>query len=172
MLALPPAFGLSLRRLGEGDAAALQALYEACPDYHVLHEGEPAREGKALETLSGAPAGKPREDRFVIGFFAAGGRLSGMLDILRDFRERAEWYLGLLLLAPGARGAGLGASILRATIDWVRAEGAHSLRIAVDEQNTAGRRFWERHGFRPDRTFPPEKRGTREAILTEYTLRL
>lgn len=86
---------------------------------------------------------------------------------MRDVREPGEWYLGLLLLKPGARGHGLGEGVLRAAEGWAREQGARRMRLACAEQNTAGRRFWERQGYRMDRLFPPRRMGARETVLVE-----
>jgi GNAT superfamily N-acetyltransferase len=169
VLLLPDDTGLTARRLDEKDTATLQALCEACVDYHVLIEGEPAGPGKAAELLTELPPGKTLEDKFFFGLFTPRPRLCGVLDLVRDYREPGEWYLGLLLLEPGVRGRGLGERVVRAAEDWARAQGAKRVKLAVAEQNEAGRRFWERQGYRDPRIFPPRRMGVRDTVLLEFT---
>ena len=58
-----------------------------------------------------------------------------------------EWWLGLLLLAPDARGAGLGSRVLREVKRAIAAAGGTAIYLGVLEQNGPGERFWRRHGF-------------------------
>jgi len=172
VLQLPADTGLTARRLDEKDTAALQGLCDACADYHVLIEGQPAGPDEALNQLMELPPGKALEDKFFFGLFTPRPRLCGALDLLRNFREPGEWYLGLLLFEPGVRGQGLGERVLRAAEDWARAQGARRMRLACAEQNEAGRRFWERQGYREDRRFPPRLRGVRATVFVELTREL
>lgn len=167
MLSLPADSGLRARRLTEADTGALQALCEACVDYHTLVYGQPAGPDEARTQLTELPPGKTLEDKFFFGLFTPRPRLCGALDFIRDFREPGEWYLGLLMLEPGARGNGLGEAVLKAAEDWVRGQGGRRIRLAVAEQNTGGLRFWERHGFREDKRFPPRDMGARQTVLLE-----
>lgn len=167
MLPLPSDTGLTARRLDEKDTAALQALCEACADYHILLEGRPARPDEAQHQMAELPPGKTLTDKFFFGLFTPRPRLCGALDLLRDYREPGEWYLGLLLLEPEARGRGLGERVVRAAEDWVRAQGARRMRLACAEQNEGGRRFWERQGYRVEKRFPPRRMGNKETVLLE-----
>ncbi len=149
MLPLPSDTGLTARRLDEKDTAALQALCEACVSFHLLIEGRPPRPDEAQHLLAELPPGKTLTDKFFFGLFTPRPRLCGALDLLRDYREPGEWYLGLLVLDPGHRSQGLGTKLMVALVHWLREQGARSLRLAVSEHNEAGRRFWERQGFEP-----------------------
>lgn len=171
MLVLPEDSGLRARRLTEVDpeaVRALQALCEACADYHTLVYGQPPGPDEARDLLTELPPGRTLEDKFFFGLFTPRPRLCGALDFIRDFREPGEWYLGLLMLEPGARGQGLGATVLQAAEAWVRGQGARRVRLAVAEQNEGGRRFWERHGYRVDKRFAPRELGVRRTVLVEF----
>ncbi|WP_224242930.1 GNAT family N-acetyltransferase [Hyalangium gracile] len=168
MLLLPPDSGLTARRIDENDTAALQALCEACTDYHELIYGQPAAPDEASQLLRMLPPGKTLADKLIFGLFTPRPRLCGVLDVARDYREPGEWYLGLLLLEPAVRGHGQGERVLRALEDWARSQGARRMRLACAEQNEAGRRFWERQGYRVDRRFPPRRMGVRDTVLLEF----
>ena len=77
------------------------------------------------------------------------GTLVGAIDLLRDYPAADEWYIGLLLLEPDARGARLGRSIVDALVVWILRQEGRYIRLAVQDQNVAGARFWRRCGFRP-----------------------
>lgn len=63
------------------------------------------------------------------------------------------WYdgpVGLLdelYVAPDQRGRTIGAALLRAAEQLVRARGGQVLEINVDGDDVAARRFYERHGY-------------------------
>lgn len=151
-----------MRRLGAGDAAEVQALVERCADYYTLVYGAPAGPDEGAKLLAELPPGRSLEDKF---FFAVEG--GGVLDVVRDYRESSEWYLGLMLFPPEARGFGFGTQALDRLIGWIKPQGARRLRLAVAEQNQGAVRFWERHGFRFDRQFPPREMTGRETVLLE-----
>jgi GNAT superfamily N-acetyltransferase len=167
VLSLPPELNLTARLLEDKDLPALQGLCEACPDYYTLDFGQPAGPDEARHLLAELPPGRTLQDKFFFGLFTPRPRLCGALDLMRDVREPGEWYLGLLLLEPEARGHGLGERVLRAAEAWAREQGAWRMRLACAEQNKGGRRFWERQGYRADRHFPPRRMGARETVLVE-----
>lgn len=167
-LTLPADLGLTARTLGPEDAPALQTLCEACADYHVLVYGAPPAPDEARNLLFELPPGKAAQDKHFWGLFTPRPRLVGAVDLVRDVRRPGEWYLGLLLLEPQARGLGHGEAVLRALEAFARDHGADALRLACAEQNLSGRKFWERHGFREDRRFPPRQLGARQTVLVEY----
>jgi len=51
--------------------------------------------------------------------------------------------------APDARGTGLGAALLRHSMDWARDEGYTRCTLHFLTANLAAARFWLRHGFQP-----------------------
>ncbi len=141
-------------RLTRDDAPALQRLCERCGDYFVMEEGAPARPDAAEHLLTNLPPGKTDADKHVIAIHAQDGEVVGVLDLIRDFPGEGEWWLGLLLLDPGARGAGLGSRILREVERAVAAAGGTVVHLGVLEHNAAGERFWRRHGFTEVRRQP------------------
>jgi ribosomal protein S18 acetylase RimI-like enzyme len=134
-------------RLDEARVPELQALHEECRDYLELVTGEPPGPDEAERLLRELPRGRKPEDKFVIGLFDAPGHLLGVLDVIRDYPRRAEWYLGLLLFGPSSRGRGLGERVYRRLEEWVRAEGGKAIHLIVQEQNPRAIEFWKRMGF-------------------------
>lgn len=112
--------------------------------------GSPAEAGEALREIAGPPPANTAADRFPMGVFAA-DELVGYLGLLRDYPDMKDWWVGLLLLDPRERGSGLGARIYRAASRWTADLGGRSHGLGVVEENVAGKRFWERNGFRESR---------------------
>lgn len=141
-----------VRRVSEADAPLIRKLGERCLEHLELHYGSPADPTQIIrDLLSDLPPGKELADKFGLGVFDGAGRLVGGIDVVRDYPEPREWYLGLMLLEPKHRERGLGTKLLAALVQWLRGQGVEYLRLAVSEHNEAGRRFWERGGFEPVR---------------------
>jgi GNAT superfamily N-acetyltransferase len=139
-----------VRRVSEGDAPLLRKLGERCLEHIELHYGSPPDPAQIIrDLLSDLPPGKELADKFGLGIFDGAGRLVGGIDVIRDYPEPREWYLGLMLLDPEHRGRGLGTKLFARLEQWLRGQGGEALRLAVSEHNAAGRRFWARAGFEP-----------------------
>jgi ribosomal protein S18 acetylase RimI-like enzyme len=134
-------------RLDEARREELQAFYEGCADYVELITGQPPGPNEAQELLESLPRGKTHDDKFVIGLFDAPGHLVGVLDVVRDYPKRDEWFLGLLMLRPQWRNRGMGERVYRRLEEWVRASGGKAIHLIVQEQNPGALRFWQRMGF-------------------------
>jgi ribosomal protein S18 acetylase RimI-like enzyme len=137
-----------VRRVSAEDTPLLRNLGERCLEHIELHYGSPPDpEHIVRELLTDLPPDKALADKFGMGVFDRSGRLVGGIDVIRDFPEPREWYLGLFVLDPKYRDQGLGTKLLVALEDWLRGQGTAYLRLAASEHNEAGRRFWTRHGF-------------------------
>jgi GNAT superfamily N-acetyltransferase len=134
-------------RLTLADAPALQRLCDRCSEYFEMEEGVPTPRGAAEHVLKNLPPRNTYADKHDLGIVAPGGELVGVLDLVRDCPAESEWWLGLLLLAPDARSAGLGSRILGEVERVIAAAGGTAIYLGVLEQNGPGERFWRRHGF-------------------------
>ena len=130
---------IRVERLDLRHVEELQQLHERCYDFIELVYGGLAPD-EAENLLMEGPEGMLPEDKFVFGFFD-GDALVGALDLIRHFPERNEYIIGLLMLDPERRRAGLGTRIHDAVERWVRAEGGTALRLVVQEQNPDALRF-------------------------------
>lgn len=52
-----------------------------------------------------------------------------------------------MLVAPEARGTGVGSALMRACVDWCRAKGAHKIHLTVWPHNAGARALYEKFGF-------------------------
>jgi ribosomal protein S18 acetylase RimI-like enzyme len=137
-----------VRRVSQEDAPIIRKLGERCLEHLELHYGTPPDPEQMIrELLSDLPPGKELGDKVGMGVFDRAGRLVGGIDVIRDYPEPREWYLGLMVLDPKHRDQGLGTKLFTALAHWLRTQGAEYLRLAASEHNEAGRRFWARLGF-------------------------
>jgi ribosomal protein S18 acetylase RimI-like enzyme len=128
------------------DADRVLHLCLRAQDYVTLETGKAPDMAYVQETMTEAPTGIPPEQIWCWGA-TDNGTLSGIVTCLKGYYEPGDWYLGLLLLDPAARGAGLGAHMARHVIAQARADRAACLRIAVLDANPRGRAFWIAQGF-------------------------
>jgi ribosomal protein S18 acetylase RimI-like enzyme len=80
----------------------------------------------------------------------AGGELAGLclyFPIFSTWRGRPGVFVQDLYVAEGLRGKGIGERLLRETAAWSKARGGDYLRLAVDAENFAAQRFYERLGI-------------------------
>jgi ribosomal protein S18 acetylase RimI-like enzyme len=78
--------------------------------------------------------------------------------------------LGSLWVAPEARGAGVGASLIEVVVEWARSEGFDELRLDVNDDNASAVKLYDLRGFEPTgevSTLPPprEHLGKHQRVL-------
>ncbi len=140
------------------DLAAVQDLCVRAADYIVMETGASPKQDYAAKLLAEAPPNLAPEDVFSFGAEVQ-REICGIVTCLRNFYEQGEWYMGLLLLDPAARGAGLGSRMVRHVFDFASSEGATCIRVAVLDVNERGRAFWDAQGFVLERTVPGDPAG-------------
>lgn len=145
------------------DRDAVMAVYRAATDYVLLETGAPPEDGLADEFFADAPPGGDPADGLKLGLFD-GDDLVGIADVAFGWPEPRDAYLGLMILAPQARGRGLGAAFLRYVEAAARARHAPRLLLAVLDENPRGTAFWQREGFVVVKSFPPVRIGQRDHI--------
>jgi ribosomal protein S18 acetylase RimI-like enzyme len=138
----------SLRRIeaGTSDLAALQELHLRCADFVEATTGHPPRDDEAARLLALLPPGRTLADKEVLGLHRD-GEMVGVVDLLRGYPSPTDWYVGLFLLSPEARGAGLGTAVVDEIVERVVAEGGRALHLIVREDNLRAFAFWRRHRF-------------------------
>ncbi|HEX4453925.1 MAG TPA: GNAT family N-acetyltransferase [Kofleriaceae bacterium] len=135
----------NVRAIERNELALVQRLHERCADFWTLVEGEPPRPGLAEELMHEVPPGGTIDHKHVLGAFDA--ELVALLDLYDGYPEPHAWYVSLLLVAPEARGGGLGHELVAYAEAYVRARGGRALRLIVQEQNPRALAFWMREGF-------------------------
>ncbi|MBB5516882.1 GNAT superfamily N-acetyltransferase [Rubricella aquisinus] len=143
-----------IRLTSDADHSRVRDLMDRAADYVRLETGRAPDDAYVTETLTDRPPQIPADQVHLIGIERRGGTLAGIICALDGYYDAGEWYIGLLLIDPLARGRGLGARAVDHIRRLARKEGGHTLRIAVLEANPAGRRFWAREGFALEKTVP------------------
>ncbi|HEX4857487.1 MAG TPA: N-acetyltransferase [Usitatibacteraceae bacterium] len=123
------------------------ALFALAEDYHLVVEGTPAGPDAAEEFFREIPAGYSLNDLHLFGLYE-GEQLSGVASVLKGWNAPHKAIIGLLVLAPEARGRGWGRDAL-IHIECVAKSwpGIDTLRVAVLVNNGPALAFWRRVGF-------------------------
>lgn len=129
-------------------------LADRAADYVRLESGRAPNLDFVRATLIDKPPTCGPEDIFLRGVERPDGTLAGIATSIRHFYERGDWYMGLLMLDPAERGAGLGRRVAEHVIAEARADNAPCIRIAVLDANPKALRFWERLGYRLEKSVP------------------
>lgn len=156
------------RLLRRTDLALIRVFNEQCSDFFMMQNGAQPAEKDAVEIFEAVPSGRRVEDKLPIGVFEFDGRLLGLIDALGNYRMEFDWWIGLMLLAPASRNAGLGSKIHGAFENYAVTCGAKRLGLAVLEENCGAHRFWSKLGYRKIRDHPPTRYGCRIHACTEY----
>lgn len=145
---LPPSgFAAKVFRVdNEADATAVREFCRRCSAFFALVASESDADEAARNLLKARPTSIEPEQKHVIGILR-GDECVAIIDLLEDFPRPAEWYVGLLLLAPDERRHGLGTAIWNAMEAWMRLQGVRRIRLIVQEQNPHAAQFWRSVGF-------------------------
>lgn len=142
----------ALGRLG----ASLMRVHFAFDERRFMSPGERPETGYArfLETQmadasmlvlvaerAASGASDPAGD--IVGYVYAGIEPASF----KELRERAG-YVHDLLVADGARGAGVGPRLLDAAVEWLRDQGMPRVLLWTAARNEKARALFEAHGFR------------------------
>lgn len=68
-----------------------------------------------------------------------------------DLESPETGSIGLVAVADGERGLGLGSKLVTASLDWVARRGRPRVRVVTQGRNRAAARLYERMGFAPTR---------------------
>ncbi|MEX0310830.1 MAG: GNAT family N-acetyltransferase [Tateyamaria sp.] len=134
------------------DGPRVLDLCQRASDYVMLDTGQAPDLAYVESEMTHAPPSVPPDQIWCWGATRSDGSLDAIATCLKGYYEPDDWYLGLLLLDPAARDAGLGARMAQHVIAQATEDGGACLRIAVLDNNPRARRFWERLGFAYEKT--------------------
>jgi GNAT superfamily N-acetyltransferase len=139
--------GYTLRWLKPDDAIILQRLFDRCPDYAEIVEGDEVSPAAAEELFQSLPPGGSLSNKLVAGIFHPREEIDGVLEVMKHYPEENIWWIGLLLLDPDTRNQGVGRRLLEAFMDFARGNGGKAIMLGVVEDNRSAYRFWTQNGF-------------------------
>jgi GNAT superfamily N-acetyltransferase len=139
-----PAPSLTLRPLSPVDAPALQAVYQASPDFFLDRGGAPPDPGRAEADLAAAAA---EEGRFLLGITSHASMI-GVIDLRLASPGPYDVSIGQILLAEAQRRQGLGSWALRILEAWLsRDTPTEAVLVAVPAQDHVAQAFFMANGY-------------------------
>ena len=157
------------RLLQPPDIRVVQALFERASDYFELATGGPPGRDEATRAFVAGPPTKSVDDKRMIGAFDGQEALVGVIDALVDFPGAGDWTMGLLLLDPERRGAGLGSALLREYESWAAGLGATCFHTALVSNHDRGIQFLEARGYARKRSVDDYDAGGRTATVVFFS---
>lgn len=136
--------------IGETDVPALQAFFDANPEYFQTVGGEPPRADEARQEFDDRPPeGMPYGGLWLLGFRDEDrhGELVAMASIMGYFLAPGVWHIGLFIVASRLHGSGLAARLYAALEDAMRERGAQWIRLGAVIGNDKAERFWRKSGY-------------------------
>lgn len=166
---LGPDSACHTRLLSPSDIRAVQTLFEGASDYFVVATGAAPGRDEATRAFVAGPPTKSVDDKRMIGAFDGQDALIGVIDALVDFPGVGDWTMGLLLLDPERRGAGLGSALLREYEAWAAGQGATRFHTALVSNHDRGIRFLEAQGYARKRAVDDYDAGSQTATVLFFS---
>ena len=118
-----------------------------CGDYTELVEGRAPNAADTVEFFTAVPAGFSAADAFLFSI-NIDAVMVGIAGVLRGWNAPDKAHLGLLLLAPEARGRGVGTVAVAQLESFVGGwQQVTTMRLAVVVTNQNGLVFWRKMGY-------------------------
>ncbi|AMS41801.1 GNAT family N-acetyltransferase [Aminobacter aminovorans] len=156
---------LGIRPLIPTDASAVRDLYDRAADFVLLESGTEPTDQMVADFFTDHPPGSDLAASCKLGMFLPGGTLVAIADMAFGYPETDDAYVGLLLIDQNCRGVGLGRTFLDHLTATAQARNGTRLLIAVLDENTRGRAFWEREGFWLVQSIPNFKIGLKTHVV-------
>lgn len=109
---------------------------------------------ESMAVATASAAGNTNSGPAVVGYIYAGLEPRSW----KDLREAAG-FIHDVVVAPQARGGGVGTRLLEAAAEWLEAAGAPRVMLATAHRNQSARHLFERLGFRPTMIEMTRERG-------------
>lgn len=155
----------------ERDFECALEIFRKGSDYLEFEKGIAATPATAVEFFDGCPPTHSRDAKLCLGIFDASGAGIGVVDLLRGYPQSTDWYIGLLMFVPSARGKGLGRRVIDEIKKTALASGATRILVCALEENVKGRAFWTSVGFSNLRAIPPMALGEKVHARIEMACR-
>ena len=135
----------SARKLIASDVPHVLALYSGNPDYFRHCPPSPSRD-TIQDDMSTLPPGKKANDKYFIGLFESGS-LVAVIDLIDRYPDDETAFIGLLMVAKDLQGHGVGAFIVKALSEALKAKHYKRIRLGYIKTNRSAQRFWLKQGF-------------------------
>lgn len=161
---------LEVRRITQGQCAALQRMMESNLEYSRRVGGTELAPEAASEALSALPPGVLNSQKVDLGLWD-GQELVAFADVILGWPAESVAHVGLLMTHGARQGGGLGRVMHDAVIDLVgRTPNIQSLRLSIVDTNAdLAEPFWAKLGYEPTGESVPYVLGSVESTARIWT---
>ncbi len=161
---------LEVRRITQGQCAALQRMMESNLEYSRRVGGTELAPEAASEALSALPPAVLNSQKVDLGLWD-GQELVAFADVILGWPAESVAHVGLLTTHGARQGGGLGRVMHDAVIDLVgRTPNIQSLRLwIVDTNADLAEPFWAKLGYEPTGESVPYVSGSVESTARIWT---
>ena len=161
---------LEVRRITQGQCAALQRMMESNLEYSRRVGGTELAPEAASEALSALPPGVLNSQKIDLGLWD-GQELVAFADVILGWPAESVAHVGLLMTHGARQGGGLGRVMHDAVIDLVgRTPNIQSLRLSIVDTNAdLAEPFWAKLGYEPTGESVPYVSGSVESTARIWT---
>ncbi len=160
--------GYKIKTMNEKDNIdQVYDLCKRCSDYFLLHDGTYPDYEDAVGIFTSLPPNNTYDDKFVAGIFSLENKLSGLIEVVRNYPAPDSCIIGLMFIDPEERKKGLGRMSHDAVKNLAISSGAKMLMLGAVEENTNGVMFWSSLGYKKIRE---AKRDYKKKTHNLYTM--
>lgn len=161
---------LEVRRITQGQCAALQRMMESNLEYSRRVGGTELAPEAASEALSALPPAVLNSQKVDLGLWD-GQELVAFADVILGWPAESVAHVGLLMTHGARQGGGLGRVMHDAVIDLVgRTPNIQSLRLSIVDTNAdLAEPFWAKLGYEPTGESVPYVSGSVESTARIWT---
>ncbi|HET9794460.1 MAG TPA: GNAT family N-acetyltransferase [Thermoanaerobaculia bacterium] len=148
----PDSGPVTVRRARRGDRDFVLTTARRLADFDLpAWRGAAEIVGGEVRTLESFFRQPPPGSELLVAEAAGESAGFALLETGRDYFDRREHaHLGILAVAGGSEGLGVGRALVAAAEEWARRRGHLRLTLNVFERNARARRLYERLGFAPE----------------------
>ena len=135
------------RKLTADHAEEVLELYRTNPQYFLYcpPEADPESVNRDLTVY---PPGCTADQKHCFGYYA-GGKMIAFLDLITDYPERKQAFIGLFMVHGDLHHEGIGSKIIRDLCAELEDMGFLSVSLGYVKNNIPAERFWKKNGFIP-----------------------
>ena len=73
--------------------------------------------------------------------------MAAVMDLIDGYPETDIAFIGFFMMNMKYQGRQIGTSIITEIADYLKKNGFHKIRLAIDKDNPQSRHFWKKNGF-------------------------
>ena len=135
-----------VRRITEADISEVYALCKSNWKYYECIHCAPTVES-LTEIISHVPEGAEASCKYFVGFYEE-KRLVALLDLITDYPEKDDAFIGWFMVDGQQQRQGIGSQIFADIRGAMAAQGYDYLSLSCEKENKDAIAFWEAQGFK------------------------